>query len=79
MEKTDASRPRLSKKSQAMPQATAATNFKSVSLVYFAPKTNTVAVAGDFYSWDVQAHMLKKKPCRLPRDRRFVTRAPGAG
>ena len=48
----------VKKKSRRAPQAKAAS--KSVSLNYFAPEANTVAVAGDFNSWDVQAHMLER-------------------
>jgi 1,4-alpha-glucan branching enzyme len=33
---------------------------KPVPMEYFAPEANTVAVAGDFNQWDIQAHMLKK-------------------
>ena len=48
------------KKSQVAPQAKAVSKFKSVPVSYFAPEANTVAVAGDFNSWDVQAHMLER-------------------
>ena len=50
----------VKKISQAMPQAKPASKSKSVQLAYFAPEANTVAVAGDFNSWDVQAHMLER-------------------
>jgi 1,4-alpha-glucan branching enzyme len=33
---------------------------KSVPVDYFAPEANTVAVAGDFNGWDMQADMLRK-------------------
>ena len=45
----------------AKPQAKREPKFKSVPLSYFAPEANTVAAAGDFNDWDVQAHMLEKK------------------
>ena len=48
------------KKSQAIPQTKLESKSKSLQLVYFAPEANTVAVAGDFNSWDVQAHMLER-------------------
>ena len=48
----------VKKKSRRAPQVKAAS--KSVSLNYFAPEANTVAVAGDFNSWDVQANMLER-------------------
>ena len=33
---------------------------RNTAVEYFAPEANTVAVAGDFNGWDIQAHMLKK-------------------
>ena len=33
---------------------------RTMTLEYFAPEANTVALAGDFNDWDCQAHMLKK-------------------
>ena len=38
----------------------AASKLKAVSLAYFAPEANTVAAAGDFNNWDVQANMLER-------------------
>lgn len=50
----------VKKKSQAVPQVKAGSKSKSVPLAYFAPEANTVAAAGDFNSWDVQANMLER-------------------
>ena len=33
---------------------------RTMTLEYFAPEANTVALAGDFNDWDCQANMLKK-------------------
>ena len=33
---------------------------KTAALEFFAPEANTVAVAGDFNGWDIQADMLAK-------------------
>jgi len=62
MERRTTSKPveTAKKKSPAVPQAKAGSKFKSVPLAYFAPEANTVAAAGNFNSWDVQANMLER-------------------
>lgn len=48
------------RRAKAAPRAQSAAKSKAVALDYFAPEANTVAVAGDFNNWDMQAHMLKQ-------------------
>jgi len=62
MERRPTSKPveTVKKKSPAVPQAQAGSKFKSVPLAYFAPEANTVAAAGNFNNWDVQANMLER-------------------
>jgi 1,4-alpha-glucan branching enzyme len=48
-----------SERTTKIPKTIGAKNI-TMALEYFAPEANTVAVAGDFNGWDIQAHMLKK-------------------
>ena len=55
-ESTDGRDPARLKKVVRMPRPKAVT----MTLEYFAPEANTVAVAGEFNNWNEQAQMMKK-------------------
>jgi len=55
-ESTDGRDPARPKKVVRMPRPKTVT----MTLEYFAPEANTVAVAGEFNNWNEQAQMMKK-------------------
>lgn len=60
MVRTESSRGVAKSKSPSLARASGASKVKTVPFDYYAPEANTVAVAGDFNGWDIQAHMLKQ-------------------